>query len=58
MKTLKITFLLAAVVLLTISGKSSDTVVNNNEPTLNEYENYDLMAHNKAKLKLPGNGIY
>ena len=33
MKTLKITFLLLAVVLLTVSGQSSDTVADNNGPT-------------------------
>ena len=57
MKTLKITFLLLAVVLLTVSGKSSDTVVDTNEPTLNEYKSYDLMVHNKAKIKLPSTGF-
>ena len=57
MKTLKITFLLLAVVLLTVSGKSSEAVADTNESTLNEYQNYDLMAHNKAKIKLPSSGF-
>jgi len=56
MKTLKITFLLAAVVLLTISGKSSDTVVDNNEPTFKEYNKQNLLVIDKKKLKLETHG--
>ena len=57
MKTLKITFLLLAVVLLTVSGQSSDTVVDSNETTFKAQKQIDLMAHNKGKLKLPTSGI-
>lgn len=57
MKTLKITFLLAAVVLLTVSGQSSDTVIeitDNNE--FKQYNKTDLLAHTKKGLKIPGQG--
>lgn len=56
MKTLKITFLLLAVVLLTVSGQSSDTVADNNEPTFKTQKQYDLLAHSKKKAKLQPNG--
>lgn len=56
MKTLKITFLLLAVVLLTVSGQSSDTVVDNNEPTFNTQKQYDLLAHAKKLKTLNPNG--
>lgn len=52
MKTLKITFLLLAVVLLTVSGQSSDTV-NADETYKANTTNVDLMAHTKARIKLP-----
>ena len=47
MKTLKITFLLLAVLLLTVSGQSSDSVAESNEPTYETHNNYDLLAHAK-----------
>jgi len=56
MKTLKITFLLLAVVLLTVSGQSSDTVADNNETTVKTYNKTDLLAYTKKGLKLPNNG--
>jgi major membrane immunogen (membrane-anchored lipoprotein) len=56
MKTLKITFLLLAVVLLTVSGQSSDTVTDTNEPTYKTQKQYDLMALSKKKAKLETNG--
>ncbi|WP_418638043.1 hypothetical protein [Winogradskyella sp.] len=57
MKTLKITIVLAAVLLLTVSGVQSEAVVaNNDEPTYNTHENYDLIAHTKNKVKLKTNG--
>ena len=57
MKTLKITLALLAVLLLTISGVQSESVIaNNDEPTYQTYENYDLMAHTKEKSKLKTNG--
>ncbi len=56
MKTLKITFLLLAVVLLTVSGQSSETVVDNDEPTYNTEKQYDLMASLKKKRLKQSNG--
>ncbi|WP_431133725.1 hypothetical protein [Psychroserpens mesophilus] len=56
MKTLKITFLLLAVVLLTVSGQSSDTVADNNEPTYKTQKQYDLLAHAKKNRTLKPNG--
>lgn len=56
MKTLKITFLLLAVVLLTVSEQSSDTVADNNEPTFKKYDNNNLMAHKREKGKLTTQG--
>ncbi|WP_299339047.1 hypothetical protein [uncultured Psychroserpens sp.] len=54
MKTLKITLLLAAVLLLTVSGQSSDTVVeNSDEQNFKTYQKTDLLAHTKKGLKLP-----
>ncbi|WP_299225546.1 hypothetical protein [uncultured Psychroserpens sp.] len=55
MKTLKITFLLLAVVLLTISGQSSDSV-EIVEVEKSDSTNVNLMAHCKGKLKMPGTG--
>ncbi|WCO01355.1 hypothetical protein [Psychroserpens ponticola] len=57
MKTLKIAFLLLAVVLLTVSGQSSDTVIaDNDQPTYKTQSQYDLLAHVKTKkLKPSGN---
>ncbi|WP_157588776.1 hypothetical protein [Psychroserpens burtonensis] len=49
MKTLKITFLLLAVLLLTVSGQSSDAVADSNEPTYKTQKQYDLLAHAKTK---------
>ncbi len=57
MKTLKITLSLIAVLLLTVSGvKSEDVVVNDENPTYKTHSNYDLIAHNKAKVKLKPQG--
>ena len=57
MKTLKITFLLLAVLVLTISGQSSDAVADNSsEPTYKTQKQYDLLAHSKKKLKLQNQG--
>ena len=53
MKTLKITFALLAVLLLTVSGVQSETVVVNNDvPTYKEQNSYDLLAHDKTKIKI------
>ncbi|WP_299102233.1 hypothetical protein [uncultured Winogradskyella sp.] len=58
MKTLKITFALAAVLLLTVSGVQSDGVVattaENDE--IKQPTKIELLAHVKTKLKKPNNG--
>ncbi|MGB3607427.1 MAG: hypothetical protein WA775_00460 [Psychroserpens sp.] len=56
MKTLKITFLLLAVLFLTVSGQSSDAVVDVDQPTFKTQKQYDLMAHAKKKAKLEPQG--
>lgn len=56
MKTLKITFLLLAVLLLTVSGQSSDSVADSNEPTYKTQKQYDLLAHAKKNRTLKTNG--
>ncbi len=52
MNTLKITFLLLAILLLTVSGQSSDVVVDSNETTYETQKQYDLLAHAKKKARL------
>lgn len=51
MKTLKITFLLLAVVLLTVSGQSSDALVSSASADMHQVEgsNYDLLAATKGR---------
>ncbi|SDR85107.1 hypothetical protein SAMN04515667_0831 [Formosa sp. Hel1_31_208] len=56
MKTLKITLLLVAVLLLTVSGQSSDSVVDTDQPTYETQKSYDLLAHAKKKAKLQPQG--
>lgn len=57
MKTLKITIAFAAVLLLTVSGVKSDTVVNtSDQPTYENNSNFDLLATSKTKVKKPANG--
>jgi len=57
MKTLKITLSLIAVLLLTVSGvKSEEVAVNDENPTYKTHSNYDLIAHNKDKVKLKTQG--
>ena len=52
MKTLKITLLLVAVVLLTVSGQSSDSVVEAQDANYDTQKTYDLLAHaKKNRLK-------
>lgn len=56
MKTLKITFLLLAIILLTVSGQSSDTVKNDEANTYKQTETrYYLLAHVREKAELPPN---
>ncbi|WP_460217702.1 hypothetical protein [Psychroserpens sp. MEBiC05023] len=51
MKALKITFLLLAVLMLTVSGLSSDAVkTDKKDPNSTDV---NLIAHKKAKLKVP-----
>ena len=56
MKTLKITFLLLAILLLTVSGQSNDTLKNDEANTYKQTEShYYLLAHEKTKVELPPN---
>lgn len=56
MKTLKITLLLLAILLLTVSGQSSDTLKNDEVNAYKQTESrYNLFAHNKTKVDLPPN---
>jgi len=56
MKTLKITFLLLAIILLTVSGQSSDTVKNDEANTYKQTEvRYYLLASTKDNIDLPPN---
>lgn len=52
MKALKITLLLVAVLLLTVSGVQSDVVTQHEDPTYKEYTPKQQFAINKKKLKL------
>ena len=56
MRTLKITLALLAIVVLTVSGVQSNDVVTDN-PTIKESsKTINLLAHKKAKLKVPTQG--
>tara|TARA_R110002072_G_scaffold277031_2_gene438745 strand:+ start:808 stop:1017 length:210 start_codon:yes stop_codon:yes gene_type:complete len=56
MKTLKITLMLLAVLLLTVSGVKSENVnVADDQPTYKEYSPKDQLAIDKRKLKLKSN---
>jgi len=56
MKTLKITFLLLAILLLTVSGQSNDTLKNDEANTYKKAEtHYYLLAHERDKVELPPN---
>ena len=48
--------MLLAVLLLTVSGQSSDTINNDEAPTYKEQISYDLLALSKKKGKLETNG--
>ncbi|MDG5490346.1 hypothetical protein [Psychroserpens sp. SPM9] len=57
MKTLKITLLLLAVLLLTVSGQTSDSIVDSTDTIeFKQHNKTDLLAHTKKGLKLPNNG--
>jgi hypothetical protein len=56
MKTLKITFLLLAIILLTVSGQSTDTIKKDEANTYQHTEaRYYLLASEKDKIVLPPN---
>ncbi|WP_179021725.1 hypothetical protein [Winogradskyella forsetii] len=57
MKTLKITFALVAVMLLTVSGVQSETNSVSENSEIKQPTKIDLLAHGKKdKLKLPTQG--
>jgi hypothetical protein len=57
MKTLKITLALVLVLFLTVSGaKSEDVIANDENPTYQEHQSYDLLAHTKKKMKVQTQG--
>jgi hypothetical protein len=57
MKTLKITLMLVAVLLLTVSGvKSEDVNFTDEHPTYKQYSPNDLLVLDKKKLKLQSRG--
>jgi hypothetical protein len=56
MKTLKITFLLLAILLLTVSGQSSDALSNDEVTTYETQSKYDLLVHAKSKKNLEPQG--
>jgi len=56
MRVLKITFLLLAVLVLTVSGQSSDVVVENDQPTYKTYNDGNLVVIDKKKMKLQSQG--
>ncbi len=57
MKTLKITLMLVAVLLLTVSGvKSEDVNFTDEHPTYKQYSPNDLLVTDKKKLKLQSRG--
>ncbi|MBO3115609.1 hypothetical protein J4050_02560 [Winogradskyella sp. DF17] len=56
MRTIKITFALLAIVVLTVSGVQSNEIITD-EPTFEQKStNIDLLAHKKANLKVPTRG--
>jgi hypothetical protein len=56
MKTLKITFLALAVVLLTVSVISANSVNQTDEATVKSPTKIDLLAHKKKEMKMPTEG--
>lgn len=57
MKTLKITFLLLAVLVLTLSGTSADQITNDEVNVKQNSINLNLLVHNREKTKLPSAGV-
>ncbi|MEH6534974.1 MAG: hypothetical protein V7719_01175 [Psychroserpens sp.] len=57
MKTLKITLLLFTVLLLTVSGQSSEALADNSdEPTFKKYNKQDVAVIEKKNKKLESQG--
>jgi len=56
MKILKITLLLIALLFLTVSGQSSDYLVDQEKPQVETYKSIDLIAHTKKGVKIPTQG--
>jgi hypothetical protein len=56
MKTLKITFLLLAVLLLTVSGQSIDSLADIQNDNVENKADYDLLALAKKKKNLQPQG--
>lgn len=57
MKTLKITFLLLAVLVLTLSGTSADQTTNEAVNVKQNSIDLNLLVHEKDKTKLPSMGV-
>ena len=56
MKALKITFLLLAVVVLTVSGLSSDRIkTDDNTPSYKQIDSKELALIEKCKKRVPSN---
>ncbi|MGF1555288.1 hypothetical protein [Paucihalobacter sp.] len=56
MKTLKITFLLLAILVLTLSGTSADQTTNEAVNVKQNSIDLNLLVHAKEKAKLESNG--
>jgi len=57
MKAVKITLLLVAVLLLTVSGVQSDAIAKEENPTYQKSKpNYNLLACDKKKIKVQSQG--
>lgn len=57
MKTLKITILLLAVLVLTLSGTSADQTTNEAVNVKQNSIDLNLLVHDKAKAKVPSLGV-
>ena len=56
MKTLKITFAVLAVAMLTVSGVKSEKIETGEKSNIQQPTKIDLLAHNKKKAQLPSQG--
>lgn len=57
MKTLKITFLLLAVLVLTLSGTSADQTTNEAVNVKQNSIDLNLLVHDRGKTKLPSASV-